>query len=254
MVFYRNLVSAALEWPPGRPCVHRRRDGRVRDAGRDDPGFTRKAARIAQAGIYDLRIHHDEIVQPLLRHGRIRHRWLDAEGELARDELAATVAALAPRPPASRSNEPVPGPGWRPARRDVRVIFGSSGRLGNLSGPIGVVSVGRRFRVRVLHAAERVGVRGHVIGRWPSALASAGHPHSAGVFSAWSTSHGTGTVKWFNGERLRLHLDRRRRRRRLRALLVHRRRRIPQPRRGAARRVEVGQGAKGPQATGVRVV
>ena len=31
-------------------------------------GFTRKALQMAQAGIYDLRIHHDEILWPLLRH------------------------------------------------------------------------------------------------------------------------------------------------------------------------------------------
>jgi hypothetical protein len=29
-------------------------------------GFTRKAQQMAQAGIYDLRIHHDEILWPLL--------------------------------------------------------------------------------------------------------------------------------------------------------------------------------------------
>jgi len=31
-------------------------------------GFTRKALQMARAGIYDLRIHHDEILWPLLRH------------------------------------------------------------------------------------------------------------------------------------------------------------------------------------------
>jgi acyl-[acyl-carrier-protein] desaturase len=59
------------------------------------PGFTRKAAQIAQAGIYDLRIHHDEIVQPLLRHwGVFDLEGLDAEGEKARDELAEFVSGL----------------------------------------------------------------------------------------------------------------------------------------------------------------
>ena len=39
-------------------------------------GFTRKALQMAQAGIYDLRIHHDEILWPLLRHWNL----FDLEG------------------------------------------------------------------------------------------------------------------------------------------------------------------------------
>jgi acyl-[acyl-carrier-protein] desaturase len=31
------------------------------------PGFARKAVQIAKAGIYDLRIHHDDVVMPLVR-------------------------------------------------------------------------------------------------------------------------------------------------------------------------------------------
>jgi len=97
MVFYRNLVSAALEVAPG-PTMRAIADEMAgfEMPGAMIPGFTRKAAQIAQAGIYDLRIHHDEIVQPLLRHWDVFDiGGLDAEGELARDELAATVAALA---------------------------------------------------------------------------------------------------------------------------------------------------------------
>ena len=59
------------------------------------PGFSRKAVQMAKAGIYDLRIHHDDIVAPLLRQwGVWELEGLDAEGEKARDELAAAVAAL----------------------------------------------------------------------------------------------------------------------------------------------------------------
>lgn len=44
---------------------------------------------------YDLRIHHDDIVAPLLRQwGVWELEGLDADGEAARDELAAAVAAL----------------------------------------------------------------------------------------------------------------------------------------------------------------
>jgi len=59
------------------------------------PGFGRKAVQMAMAGIYDLRIHHDDIVVPLLRQWGI---WdlegLDAAGEQAREELATAVASL----------------------------------------------------------------------------------------------------------------------------------------------------------------
>jgi acyl-[acyl-carrier-protein] desaturase len=59
------------------------------------PGFGRKAVQMAMAGIYDLRIHHDDIVAPLLRQwGVWELEGLDADGEQARGELAAAVAAL----------------------------------------------------------------------------------------------------------------------------------------------------------------
>jgi acyl-[acyl-carrier-protein] desaturase len=96
MVFYRNLVTAALQVAPG-PTMRAIADEVVgfQMPGAIIPGFTRKAAQIAQAGIYDLRIHHDEIVQPLLRHWRVFDiEGLDAQGELARDELAEFVTNL----------------------------------------------------------------------------------------------------------------------------------------------------------------
>ena len=59
------------------------------------PGFGRKAVQMAMAGIYDLRIHHDDIVAPLLRQwGVYELEGLDEDGEKAREELAAAVAAL----------------------------------------------------------------------------------------------------------------------------------------------------------------
>ena len=59
------------------------------------PGFARKAVQMARAGIYDLRIHHDDIVMPLVRQWRVFElEGLDEEGERAREELAAAIAAL----------------------------------------------------------------------------------------------------------------------------------------------------------------
>jgi acyl-[acyl-carrier-protein] desaturase len=50
---------------------------------------------MAKAGIYDLRIHHDDIVTPLLRQwGVFELEGMDGDGEQARDELAAAVDAL----------------------------------------------------------------------------------------------------------------------------------------------------------------
>ena len=53
-------------------------------------GFTRKALQMARAGIYDLRIHHDEILWPLLRYWDLfQIQGLRPEADKARDQLAA---------------------------------------------------------------------------------------------------------------------------------------------------------------------
>ena len=96
MIFYRNIIQAALELTPNQTMraitdevVNFQMPGAI------IPGFGRKAVQMAMAGIYDLRIHHDDIVQPLLRQWGIWElEGLDADGEAARDQLAAAVAAL----------------------------------------------------------------------------------------------------------------------------------------------------------------
>src|SRR6476661_3645503 len=96
MIFYRNLVQAALELTPNQ-TMRAITDEVVtfQMPGSIIPGFGRKAVQMAMAGIYDLRIHHDDIVTPMLRQwGVWELEELDAEGEKARDELAAAVAAL----------------------------------------------------------------------------------------------------------------------------------------------------------------
>src|SRR5690349_8163173 len=96
MIFYRNLVTAALELTPSQ-TMRAITDEVVsfQMPGSIIPGFGRKAAQMAIAGIYDLRIHHDDIVEPLLRQwGVWELEGLDADGERARDELATAVAGL----------------------------------------------------------------------------------------------------------------------------------------------------------------
>jgi len=96
MVFYRNLVQAALEIAPG-PALRAITDEVAGFAmpGSVIPGFARKAVQIAQAGLYDLRIHHDDVIMPLVRHWRVFEiEGLDAEGERARQDLAAALETL----------------------------------------------------------------------------------------------------------------------------------------------------------------
>ena len=96
MIFYRNIVTAALELTPSQTmrAITEEVVG-FEMPGSVIPGFSRKAVQMAKAGIYDLRIHHDDIVTPLLRQWGV---WdlegLDEDGEMAREELAAAVSAL----------------------------------------------------------------------------------------------------------------------------------------------------------------
>jgi acyl-[acyl-carrier-protein] desaturase len=96
MVFYRNLVQAALDRAPD-ATMEAIRDEIVgfQMPGAGMPNYTRNAVTIAKAGIYDLRLHHDEVVMPILRFWRIFERTdFGARGEQAREELSAFLAVL----------------------------------------------------------------------------------------------------------------------------------------------------------------
>jgi len=96
MIFYRNLVAAALEIAPDQ-TMRAITDEVVsfQMPGAIIPGFARKAVQIAMAGIYDLRVHHDDVVMPLIRQWQIFDlEGLDAEGEKARAELADALERL----------------------------------------------------------------------------------------------------------------------------------------------------------------
>jgi acyl-[acyl-carrier-protein] desaturase len=96
MVFYRNLITAAFEIAPDATLAA------VRDEvvgfqmpGAGMPDFVRNSVTIAKAGIYDLRLHHDAVVLPLLKFWNVFDRTdLGPQGELARDELARFMAGL----------------------------------------------------------------------------------------------------------------------------------------------------------------
>ncbi|HET7701598.1 MAG TPA: acyl-ACP desaturase, partial [Candidatus Limnocylindria bacterium] len=89
MVFYRDALLAMIDVAPSEVVKAITRE--VLDfamPGSSIAGFTRKAARIADAGIYDLRIHHDDILWPLLRYWKIFElTGLDPEAEQARETL-----------------------------------------------------------------------------------------------------------------------------------------------------------------------
>jgi acyl-[acyl-carrier-protein] desaturase len=96
MVFYRNLLGAALERDPNQ-TMRAITDVVTTFAmpGTDIAGFQRKAVEMALAGVYDLRQHRDDVVAPVLRFWKVfEMEGLDAEGEAARNELASFMAEL----------------------------------------------------------------------------------------------------------------------------------------------------------------
>jgi acyl-[acyl-carrier-protein] desaturase len=96
MVFYRNLVAAALDRAPDETmCAIRDEIVGFQMPGIGMPGFTRNSVVIAKAGIYDLRLHHDDVVAPVLRFWKVFTRTdFGPEGEKARDELADFMTGL----------------------------------------------------------------------------------------------------------------------------------------------------------------
>lgn len=94
MLFYRNLLKAAFELDPNQTM---RAVTRVvttfQMPGTTIEGFTRKAMIIANEGIYDLRLHLDDVLMPVLRQWAVFDKTdLDGDGAKARDELAAYLA------------------------------------------------------------------------------------------------------------------------------------------------------------------
>jgi len=96
MVFYRNIVDAALDRDPD--ATMQAIASEVMNfsmPGANMAGFTRSAATMAKAGIYDQRLHHDEVIQPILRQWQVFEREdFSGEGARARDELAGYLKEL----------------------------------------------------------------------------------------------------------------------------------------------------------------
>jgi acyl-[acyl-carrier-protein] desaturase len=96
MVFYRNLMAAAFDVAPdlAMEAVTKEVVG-FEMPGATMAGFRKNSMLIAKAGIYDLRLHHDEVVSPVLRAWKVFDRTdLGPAGEKAREELALFMAGL----------------------------------------------------------------------------------------------------------------------------------------------------------------
>ena len=96
MIFYRDMLSAALKTDPSaaiKAIAAEVTGFEMPGAGMTD--FNAKAVQIAKAGIYDLRVHHDDVVWPLLRHWDFFGvEGLDAEAEQKRTEVSEFLTAL----------------------------------------------------------------------------------------------------------------------------------------------------------------
>lgn len=96
-VFYRELAKAALEIDPSAMimAINRQVVG-FQMPGIEIPEFKAKAIQMAKAGIYDLRIHHDQVVLPVLfTHWKIDQlTGLSDAAEEAREGITNYLAML----------------------------------------------------------------------------------------------------------------------------------------------------------------
>jgi acyl-[acyl-carrier-protein] desaturase len=94
-LFYRDLASAALAADPdGMMVAIEAQVANFAMPGIGIPGFAEHAKRIAQAGIYDLAVHHEQILVPVvLRTWDVENvTGLKTDGEQARERLMARLA------------------------------------------------------------------------------------------------------------------------------------------------------------------
>ncbi|WP_068161927.1 acyl-ACP desaturase [Rhodococcus phenolicus] len=95
MIFYRNICEAALDVAPDqalRAVVDILKNFQMPGAGM--PNFRRNGVLMAKHGIYDLRQHLDEVVQPVLRKWNIFERDFGPEGAQTLDELGTFLEDL----------------------------------------------------------------------------------------------------------------------------------------------------------------
>ncbi|MBA3758791.1 acyl-ACP desaturase [Candidatus Saccharibacteria bacterium] len=114
-IFYRDIAKAAFELDPSGMMLATERQVRTFEMpGTGINNFDKHAKAIADAGIYDLQIHHDKILQPVVvRYWDVENvSGLSDEAERARDALLKRIgrigrAALALTNRAQRKDEAV---------------------------------------------------------------------------------------------------------------------------------------------------
>jgi acyl-[acyl-carrier-protein] desaturase len=96
MVFYRDLMAAALAIAPEQAMEAIAAElRRFEMPGTGIPGFLRKSLLIADAGIYDARVHRDEVVAPLVKYWRLADlRVTDDTARRAQEMLAQHLDEL----------------------------------------------------------------------------------------------------------------------------------------------------------------
>jgi acyl-[acyl-carrier-protein] desaturase len=96
MIFYRDVSAAGLDIAPNQAMTSLYRVlSNFKMPGYTVPDFRRKAVIIAVGGVYDPRIHLDDVVMPVLKKWRIFEREdFTGEGARLRDELGKVIAEL----------------------------------------------------------------------------------------------------------------------------------------------------------------
>jgi acyl-[acyl-carrier-protein] desaturase len=96
MIFYRNLVTAAFDINPDEMMKAVANEViNFEMPGANMANFRKNSIIIAKAGIYDPRLHYDEVVSPILRTWKVFDRTdFGPEGEEARERLATFLAGL----------------------------------------------------------------------------------------------------------------------------------------------------------------
>lgn len=96
MVFYRDILAAAIKIEPSAAvCAIVDEVLAFQMPGAGIPNFIRKAAQIAKAGIYDIRVHREDVLMPIIKYwGIFELEGLNAAAEAARKRLAEHLEQL----------------------------------------------------------------------------------------------------------------------------------------------------------------
>jgi acyl-[acyl-carrier-protein] desaturase len=96
-VFYRDMAAEAIQVDPSAAMLAiRRQVTGFKMPGADMPGFHEKAKAMARAGIYNMRIHLEQVLRPVLeKHWHLAQaEGLSDEAERAREEIFVYMARL----------------------------------------------------------------------------------------------------------------------------------------------------------------